>query len=392
MRPERVIHQLAEIPGSEPALVELGLPAEPLVLRRAWPHADGGLALEFTGSGTIASGIWYPGRGAERRWRERDGEAIVDLDGEAIVLHAPGKDRRLPALAGAVSAQGATIVGHRAERRAVVAVPGAYVKVVRPGRVARLAAAHRAATARVRDVTVPQVLAADDEAGTVVLEAIPGVSLHDLLARPAHAERHLRAAGSAIARFHAAPVPRAPHHGPREEAVVLEGWIERLRAYDSDLFVEIWNAARPVLTALAALAPVPAASLHRDLHDKQILICPEGVGLIDLDTSAPGDPAIDVANLVVHMRLRDWQSHSLIDPELAREAILEGYGASGELRSRLDVYERATALRLACVYAFRPSPGRGLAQLLINRARRATAPPALTRPPGLRRAQPGRRA
>jgi len=152
---------------------------------------------------------------------------------------------------------------------------------------------------------------------------------------------------------------------------VLMGWIERLRAYDTTLFAEVCDAALPVLAALTALAPVPAVTLHRDLHDKQILLRSDGVGLIDLDTSAPGDPAIDIANLVVHMRLRYWQAHSSIDPLAAREAILEGYGAPPDLRRRLDLYERATALRLACVYAFRPDLGHALAELLTNSAARS---------------------
>jgi aminoglycoside phosphotransferase (APT) family kinase protein len=47
--------------------------------------------------------------------------------------------------------------------------------------------------------------------------------------------------------------------------------------------------------------------LHRDLHDKQLILDETGVGLIDFDLAALGDPSLDLANLVVHLQGREAQ-------------------------------------------------------------------------------------
>jgi aminoglycoside phosphotransferase (APT) family kinase protein len=78
-------------------------------------------------------------------------------------------------------------------------------------------------------------------------------------------------------------------------------------------------------------------------------------GLLDFDTLAVGEAALDVANALVHFELRALQRLCL--PEQARAATLEfldAYGPGPEVRRRLDAYADATRLRLACVYAFRP--------------------------------------
>lgn len=98
--------------------------------------------------------------------------------------------------------------------------------------------------------------------------------------------------------------------------------------------------------------------LHRDLHDGQLIVCPDGgLVLIDWDLLAQGDREVDLANLGVHLILRAWQGLGSFDQAWqARKALLEGYGfEGGELnRDLLDFYERTTALRLVMVYRLRP--------------------------------------
>ncbi len=45
--------------------------------------------------------------------------------------------------------------------------------------------------------------------------------------------------------------------------------------------------------------------LHRDFFDKQVVVDADGrPGLLDFDTLAAGEAAVDVANMLVHLELR----------------------------------------------------------------------------------------
>jgi Ser/Thr protein kinase RdoA (MazF antagonist) len=228
------------------------------------------------------------------------------------------------------------------------------VKVLPPGRVARVAAMHALAGLGPRSVDVPPVLHYDERAGVLELGRVAGRALHDILQAPG-AEHAARAAGAALRRFHARKPsrPDGEGHGPRAEAEVLEAWLERLAPYDRALHARVERAARPILEELAALPPVSPAILHRDLHDKQVFVDDAGrVGLIDLDTLTHGDPGIDVANLLAHVDLRSRQTG--IAHDRVRAALLDGYDPPPSWDARLRACEQAVRLRLACVYAFRP--------------------------------------
>ena len=69
---------------------------------------------------------------------------------------------------------------------------------------------------------------------------------------------------------------------------------------------------------------------------------------------AIGDPALDLANLLAHLDLRERQG--LIDDAAPlRRAVLHGYGPGSALVKRLPGYEALARQRLAAVYAFRPT-------------------------------------
>lgn len=80
-----------------------------------------------------------------------------------------------------------------------------------------------------------------------------------------------------------------------------------------------------------------------------------GPGLLDVDTACLGERALDLGNLRAHARWRTEQGlwtpaeAAVVIDEIARVA-----SAIGIDPGRVSVYERATLIRLACVYAFRP--------------------------------------
>ena len=78
--------------------------------------------------------------------------------------------------------------------------------------------------------------------------------------------------------------------------------------------------------------------------------------LLDLDTLALGDPALDVGNFLAHLTLREDQS-----PEesrriaAGRQTFIAGYQfRDAPFWERVSWWEFAALLRLVCVYVLRP--------------------------------------
>jgi aminoglycoside phosphotransferase (APT) family kinase protein len=234
-----------------------------------------------------------------------------------------------------------------------------YTKVVRPERLPALLATLEV-VADTSPVRVPAVLGSDPAHGSMTVAELPGRTLHDLLAdlRADHAT--LRAAGVATGRavrlLHGAPARAGrPVQDAAAELRVVHGWTGvaathgLLRLPHTSVAVQLERMA-----GLLAGLPPNEALLHRDLHDKQILIADE-VGLLDLDLAAVGHPALDLANLQVHLELRVHQG--IVTPERALacvEGVIEGYAPDPTVTAAMRGYGLATRLRLLAVYAFRP--------------------------------------
>lgn len=280
-----------------------------------------------------------------------------------VVLQPAGVDRRLPALAALVREPGAVLVAHRPERRAVVRrSDGAYAKVVRPERVADVARTARAAVAP--GARVPEVVDVDERAGVVVSAPLPGITLYELLATGSpDAVAAARTVGRALAALHASPLsPHVGVHDGAAEQQVLTRWEELAHAYG--VLSAPRGADAGLLDRTGPLVPV-----HRDLHDKQVLVDADGeVGLLDFDLAAAGEAALDLANLLVHLELRVLQG--VCPPELARAAsaaVTDGYRPSPQVRARLPVYDASARRRLVAVYAFRPASSAAARRLVVDR-------------------------
>lgn len=373
----------------EPATAaRLGCAAGPAHLARAWPRRDGSLAFELRdAAGAVLAGQWRADGDELCRVARQTaaggpgGSAVVSEGGQALLLQACC-DRRLPGLAVALDHPGAVLVGHRAEQRAVVRAGAMHIKVIRPPRAASAAAAARQAAVLAHGAGGPFAVAlpatVDLAAGLLHMPSLPGASLAQRMARGG-LRAAARAAGAAMAELHAAdpPVAASPH-GAAQETAVLERWLALLAPHAPALAERARAQAASVAGALLDVANPPVAPLHRDLHDGQILVDDAGaVGLLDLDTLAAGEPALDVANLLVHLELAVLEGRCSPDRAAAAgAAFLDGYGDPPPL-DRLAAYADAARLRLACVHAFRPTPG-GLLDALLARLR--TLPPGCEGP------------
>ncbi|WP_156761739.1 phosphotransferase [Microbacterium karelineae] len=344
-------------------------------ISRGVPRASAGAALRegyARAGGTVDEAALYAQtaagllrRGAEP-FRRRDegwrGECARLLDEAQALLALAGvrSDTALPGASEAVAE--AEVVAHRPGRRAVLRTADGFVKLTRRSRFSGVADRAERVTA-LRTLRSPRVLARDDRAATLRLSAVGARTL--LEAGPTLSEADLRAVwtrvGEGIAELSDLDPAGLPEHGVAEEL----GAIERAHAHG---LLDVAAAYERVAAGLIRAAG-PRGVLHRDLHDKQILLPADGIdpiGLIDVDTLAIGEKALDAANLLVHLELRELQG--LMPGERARaaaEALRRGLGG-GSVWDRVPAYADATRLRLAGVYAARDGWGEVAATLLAR--------------------------
>lgn len=328
------------------------------------------------GDPRVLAGQWFADRGRAARVVDRlgpDGTSVA-TDRGAVVVHHDGADLHLPGLAAAVRRPGARLVAHRPGRRGVVRDPGGtYTKLVRPGRSVPEPVVPDGAFA------TPAVVSRGD--GSVTTSALPGRTLHALLADPSVPDEVLvragRAVGRGLRRLQAGPDLPAAHrpgadprrrgsapparHDAAAELAVVERWWSWAVAHEAatpTLAHDVLGRAEESLRGLVAAAPVPT---HRDLHDKQLLVdeaAPDRVGLLDLDLATTAHPALDLANLLVHLELRALQGTCV--PGRARAvaaAVVEGFAPHDDVLAALPAWSTAARARLVAVYAFRPAPG-----------------------------------
>ena len=289
--------------------------------------------------------------------------AATEMPG-GVVLHQRGADRRLAALPQLLADPSARLVVHRPERRAVVRLdprPGVrgqrqWAKVVRPEQLERLIA--RAAALDGSGMIAPQLLDVRED-GVTVWSDVAGTPLSDLLDTPSVHEAMGHVA-VVVHRLHtaAAPPTDAEAHTAGHEIGVLQRWLGLLEHYDPEAHRRAAPLLGPVATLLTRDADTPGrlGTVHRDLHDGQLLVDGPRIGLLDPDTLVLGEPELDLANLAAHLRLAACAGRcGEAVPEAAVDALLDAYGRDRVRPGRFRAYLSASLLRLVAVHAIRPA-------------------------------------
>lgn len=341
----------AVVAGPVPGQVQFG--EDVLTVERAWPRGRRDGAEVILVEGHDRSGRL---RAARLRLRPSTG---LGWHVSTIQVAPPGDDPKLPDLHEA--SRGGRLVVHRYGRRAVVRCADRVVKVVRPGDGPVIASAARQGEqmAVAAGFTAPEVLRTGR--GQVSFSILPGRSLHELGGVVPRREwsrwwAHWATLWTALAQ--PSGVHRLPDHSAHDEAVVLRRWLERvirLEALPTGLSHQVTSRADAVITDLVTQPAQALVLSHRDLHDKQMLAHERSLGLLDFDTVALAEPALDLANLWVHAQLRaDQGLWSRGHSEVAQRAIREVARDLAVSDDRFATYAEASRLRLACLYAFRP--------------------------------------
>ncbi len=205
-------------------------------------------------------------------------------------------------------------------------------------------------------ITTPTVFDWDEERRVLTTSLCSGRSLNDLWMNGDGVPEHGDALTRVARALWATPVPDGdfPEHTAFDEIRVLE---ERLPLFHQTLADPSPRAealVQRVSEALASTSTTSKTLSHRDLHDKQILIDGDQTSLIDLDLAAIAHPALDVANMLGHIRLRALKGAALPWREIATRFVggLEGHSMLQEL----NVWTAATLVRILLIYARRQRP------------------------------------
>ncbi len=333
---------------------DLGAGADLITVTRAWPRPrDGELLISFEGRdrlGRVRAGLWTPGEARAR---------VLPPGQDPAIPRPPGQD-----LTG-------ELLVHRYKRRMVLRRNGSgasteYVKLLagdRAGRVAEVSAALAPVAAAAGFQVAPLTL----RPGRVIAPALSGTTLTRWAATSSKPQRANGWAAAWLRWQEVWPVfaggrAALPHWTVADECATLDRWLAdllRLRPPDDAPMPHppsVRARARAATDALRALPEITAVPAHRDLHDGQLLWDGAGrLGLLDLDTGALADPALDLANLLTHLEWLHRLGHLDDAPHrTAHTAITTVAGELGVDAARLAAWSQATRLRICAVHAFRP--------------------------------------
>ncbi len=316
-----------------------------------------------SGQTGITIGRAWPTTGAEMRFegtddagRIRAGTITLGATSKVKLLDH-GQDRKLPDLPMAM-ADGELIV-HRTGKRAVVCRSEQYVKVVRPGDAAQFAQSAEVGRARAvkAGMSAPKVLRSGS--GWLCTSIVPGVALHSA-AKTATAQQWQSWWGQWARqwpRFVLTDQQGLDQFTAADESNVLRAAVDRALAWGAlpDPTGRGRQLTAEVCSSLSQFASPQSGVAHRDLHDKQLLAGPDGIGVLDFDTVCVAEPALDLANLAVHSRWRATQGvWSSEQAAIACETVRRVARNLDVPQERYATYAASTSLRLAALYAFRP--------------------------------------
>jgi Ser/Thr protein kinase RdoA (MazF antagonist) len=173
--------------------------------------------------------------------------------------------------------------------------------------------------------------------------------------------RSLDDIGVLVAAVHAQPTPSRLHARGTDDP---QSWVATSRRSPTSHLPAIEQTA-------ADLPPVEARAdvvVHGDLHDKNIFCDAARLALIDLDGLGLGAPEDDIANLAVHLELRNLQARTGLLIGARSRALYRSYRRIRPLDpERLRAVERHTWFRLACLYQYRAASAH-LVPLLLGAA------------------------
>ena len=194
-------------------------------------------------------------------------------------------------------------------------------------------------------LAVPQVLFYDPSLRLLAQQRVVGIPYSDLLDR-AEPTNYVQLAGAALALLHNQHLAIGNEAWLRDhladllhpQPAQLGDQLPEYRAQIEMLIAEMISQERHIKPA------IETGPIHRNFGPSKVLYREGRAWVIDWDLFAQGDPALDIANFVVHLQVRIAQQ-----PGRALAAFIDGYFAARPLLilERVPLYAAFAYLRLA---------------------------------------------
>jgi Ser/Thr protein kinase RdoA (MazF antagonist) len=182
----------------------------------------------------------------------------------------------------------------------------------------------------------------------------------------------LPALARSLARLHGSHVSLPRTRTLHDELDPLTQRVARLQLAAPALEDDAGRCLRQLLADVPESLPWRDRVLHRDIYHDNALVDGAEVALVDLDDAAMGEPAIDVANVLAHLRLLALQvpsvQHRLDRGRTMFIAAYRRHDAALE-PDLVSFLEAATLLRLATIH-YRDGRSQPLAKRLLEHAQK----------------------
>lgn len=212
-------------------------------------------------------------------------------------------------------------------------------------------------------IFIPKPLGYVHDLQLIIMEDVSGASLRDLGNVPI--DRVIQAAGRALAKLHRTSLRPSKEHSVDDEIEILKHNVKMTSLIYPELESVLTMALGKTLEALDGCRNFNPTLVHRDFHERQVLFHKGRSILLDFDTLCTSDPALDVGNYLAHLDLLEMQG--IGTSKRLRQIFLAAYDvlAQENFQSRVEVYTKASFLRLACQYPLQ-SPWRHLTKAFIK--------------------------
>lgn len=319
----------------------LGVPlsADAIRVERCWPDGDGRLRYEWRvrvgpGEELCVFGVPPREKSATHFAVQRCPGALrlcAPWPAAGLLLHTSDRDPRLPHLAGCLDASAmaarlsplvagdgairvvATLLAHKPGRRAAIRydlhcgerrVARFAGKTFRDGRGIAMCDRHARVNCAFADaglaLRVPAPLAYHDDLRLVLMEWVDGRTSQTGALLPTAA---LTRAVDLLSAFHRIELSGLSPFTPRDELAIARRWVAALRVAQPEAASDGEALLASLTDFAASLDDVEPCVIHRDFYEKQLVWRRGTTVLLDLDTLALGDPALDLGNLIGHLHL-----------------------------------------------------------------------------------------
>jgi len=234
--------------------------------------------------------------------------------------------------------------------------PSAFVKLYRPGESQQAADVVTAFARLAESLSVPclrmveafAVLAGRD---ALLYERLPGRTLSEHLRKGRASSRDtLAAVGRWMRALHSYPVALDSPFPRRDLAyesarviracAAMQGMRPDLAAYAAVLVYTTCEL-------LGAMGGESDVAVHGDMKADHVVCAGDDVGILDADSCAAADPALDLGKLLADLSWWTWQSGHAEERDLADAALLSGYLPAGPRLARARLYAALFLIKMA---------------------------------------------